>query len=275
MMKLKIFAAIIFALFCNHAVAWTGWSNGTMLSLSKAHSQMQSPLWIKEFPALMSQENTHRIYFQAGVFSDMRYIKENTASTAAISLGYKKSSFGLHYSYSGFSVYNEQQMGFSYGQNFGKRWGLGLSASYITHNKIENEKGDRSLNISISTVCKISSSWKIYSLAEIPVTLYSSQKKTLSERYYFRIGVGYSVLENLSIGVDIAKDLRYPLQGGVGLSYLLAQHFFIYASSEIYPFKNMIGIGYISKRWNIEWYGSYQSPLGFTTSVGVAWKISR
>ncbi|MDR2556197.1 MAG: hypothetical protein LBC49_00605 [Bacteroidales bacterium] len=317
--------------------AWTGWSSGTMLALSKAHDFMQSPVWVKEFPAAMvsdfavtsgasgvrsgtrsdiaavsgkrlgiatvsgtksrtvqsgvmrsgvmrsgvmqsgvMQSGTQSgVSFQMGAFSYMRYIKENTASTAAISLGYKKSAFGLHYSYSGFSLYNEQQIGFSYGQGFGEHWNFGLGASYISYNKVEGLKGDKLLDISLSVICKISSSWKIYSLAEIPVTIFSQQKKTLSQRYYFKVGVGYNVIENLAVGIDITKDLRYPLQGAAGLSYLLAEHFLIYASTEIYPFVHTIGVGYLSKRWNIEWYGSYQTPIGFTTSVGVGWRITK
>jgi hypothetical protein len=350
---------IFFACACTCACpislsAWIGWNSGTILSLSKAHNFMQSPIWIKEFSAAMicdgvdlrarsglsvqsdlgtrsdldgqsgldrrsisgtrsgvaafsgtavsggtvvygsqsgmrsgtrsgtrsgSRSNTQTggaqsgVSFQAGVFSSMRYIKENTASTAAISFGYKKSAFGLHYSYSGFPLYNEQQIGLSYGQSFGKHWNLGVSASYVTDSKIEGLKGDELLDISLSIICKISPSWKIYSLTEIPVTLFSQQKKTLSQRYYFKAGVGYNVLENLAVGIDITKDLRYPLQGAAGLSYLLAEHLLIYASTEIYPFVHTIGLGYLSKRWNIEWYGSYQTPLGFTTSVGIGLKF--
>lgn len=268
-------------------MAWTGWGSGTMLSLSKAHNFMQSPVWVKEFPAAMASNNAafssiaatsdvkSGVSFQMGAFSCTRYIKENTASTAAISLGYKKSAFGLHYSYSGFSLYNEQQAGFSYGQNFGKHWNFGFGASYVSDSKIEGLKGDKLLNISVSAICKVSSSWKIYSLAEIPVTLFSQQKKILLQRYYFKVGVGYNVLENLSVGIDITKDLRYKLQGAAGISYLLAEHFLIYASTEIYPFVHTIGVGYLSKRWNIEWYGSYQTPLGFTSSVGVGWKFCK
>jgi hypothetical protein len=286
--------------------AWTGWNSSCILSLSKAHNDLQSILWVKEFPALIFAEfagsdlpqgrqslrnNSSRrgflrqspqsggsggLHFQAGIFSTMRYIKENTASTVAFSLGRKKTAFGLHYSYSGIPLYNQQQIGLSYAQGFGKSWNFGLSASYIIHSKVEGFRGDALLDISVSALCKISQSWKVYSLAEIPITLFSlSDKKSLSNPYYFRLGIGYSVLENLSLGIDIAKDLRYPLQGAAGLSYLLAKHFLIYASTEVYPFVHTFGLGFLSKKWNVELYGSYQATLGFTTSVGISWRVAK
>jgi hypothetical protein len=286
MIKIKIL--LIFLAFPILLSAWTGWNNGTMLSLSKAHNFMQSPVWVKEFSAAMASDvrasaRTSSVQagawsFQMGAFSSMRYIKENTASTASMSFICKKSAFGLHYSYSGFSLYNEQQIGLSYGQSFGKHWNFGLGASYISESKVEGLKGDKLLDISVSIICKISPSWKIYSLAEIPVTLFSrfsQQHKMLSQRYFFKVGVGYNVLENLAIGIDITKDLRYPLQGAAGISYLLANHFLIYASTEIYPFVHTVGVGYLSQRWNIEWYGSYQTPLGFTTSAGIGIKFGK
>jgi hypothetical protein len=306
---LKRAIILLFIAVCFHCQAWTGWNSNTILSLSKAHNDVQSILWVKEFPALMFAEfsgsdlqqggkrlrsNSRKqglrgqrslsmqeaqngaLHFQAGVFSTIRYIKENTASTVAFSLARKKTAFGLHYSYSGITLYNQQQIGFSYGQSFGKHLNFGLSASYITHSKVEGFRGDALLDISISALCKISPAWKIYSLAEIPITIYSkSEKKSLSNPYYFRLGVGYSIIESLSLGIDIAKDLRYPLQGAAGLSYLLAKHFLIYASTEVYPFVHTFGLGFLSKKWNVELYGSYQATLGFTTSVGISWRVAK
>jgi hypothetical protein len=270
--------------------AWTGWNSGTILSLSKAHNAVWSPVLVKEFSAAAVLDaatisgatitsgavQTSRKSFQMGAFSSMRYIKENSASTVAVSLGHKKSAFGLHYSYSGFSLYNEQQIGFSYGQSFGKDWNLGLGASYIAGSRVEGLQGDRMLDISLSVICRISSLWKVYSLAEIPVTLFShfsAEGQVSPQRYFFKVGVGYNVLENLVAGIDITKDLYYPLQGAAGLSYLLAEHFSVYVSTEVYPFVHTVGVGYISKRWNIEWYGSYQTPFGFTASVGAGVKF--
>ncbi|MEG2665896.1 MAG: hypothetical protein RSA02_02630, partial [Bacteroidales bacterium] len=240
-------------------------------SLADVYPLMSPPFSLEEHPAISVDTGTGLVL---GLFSQIRYIKENNKSGLSFAFKRKNQAFGVHYNFSGFSLYHRHEIGFSYSRIFWRNFRAGLNLSYEQGNRIENRSGDAFLNLNFSCAYRLKKNWRMAFSLKYPFVLSASDKKIWSKALYLRLGVAYRITEDLAIGVDVSKDMRYPIQATLGISYFIKRLILIYGSTSIYPFINTVGIAYASPHFDIGLSGSYQSPLGFCAHISLVWKSS-
>lgn len=207
----------------------------------------------------------------AGTYARYGFIKENGIYGLGACLQKNKNAWYLHYNYQGFSLWNRQQAGFGYARHLLPGLAIGASFGYQTGNRIENRKRESLLELNLSAAFK-TGIWAIGIDFRQPVALYSLQKKAWNRALSLRMGIGCMPFKHLHAGLDLYKDLRYPLQGGLSFGYTIKQMFLLYAQARINPAAYKMGLAFTGKRLHTEIALAYQHPLGFESTVGITWK---
>ena len=223
-------------------------------------------------PALLSihaQEGNPQYFI--GSSAQMGFIKENGLYSLSSGIRYKKDAWNIHYLYKGFPTLNRQAAGLGYARNFLAGFSAGISATYQSTSKIEDRKRESLLDIGFSSAYQ----HKAFSLnftLHYPVVLHSRQRKEWNRSLSLQIGASFRVFEGAHIGADLYKDLRYPLQAGIALSYLIKERFLVYGQTRVNPLSYQLGFAYSRTNLQVEIHCGYHPPLGFESSAGVVWK---
>lgn len=228
-------------------------------------------------PALSALYPQETAVLALGAFCRSAFIKENGHYGISASFAKGKNDWRINYGYQGYSVWHRQQTGFSYGRNLLPGLGLGLFAACRVDSRIENRPGEIWLDIGLSAAFK-RGIWALAFEGGQGVPLRSHQKKEWNQALFLRIGTACRLYKTLHFGIDLYKDLRYPLQGGISFSYGVetarseTPPFLIYAQARIHPAAYKIGFAYTGRRIQAEISFAYQNPVGFETCVGVTVK---
>lgn len=228
-------------------------------------------------PALSALYSQKAAALALGAFCRNAFIKENGHYGISASFGKGKDDWHFHYGYQGFAAWHKQQAGLSYGRNLLPGLGLGLFTACRINSPVENRSGEIWLDIGLSAAFK-RGIWALAFEGGQGVPLRSYQKKEWNQALFLRVGAACRIYRNLHFGIDLYKDLRYALQGGISFAYAIATArsetppFLIYAQTRINPSAYKIGFAYTGRRLQAEISFAYQNPVGFETCVGVTVK---
>ncbi|MCM1042207.1 MAG: hypothetical protein NC396_07265 [Bacteroides sp.] len=226
------------------------------------------------YPALGSMYPQQTPQLAYGAYCRSAFIKENGHSGLSVQAGNNKDCWNLLYDYHGYRVLHRQQIGLSYGRNLLSGLGIGLFSALRLSNPIEDRKAEMLLDIGLSAAFK-RGIWAVAFDARQSVPLRSHLKKEWNHALCLRVGAGCNIYRNLHIGLDIYKDLRYPLQGGLSFAYAIEtprsreQRFIVYAQARVNPAAYKLGLAYTGRRVQAGISASYQNPVGFETCVEI------
>ena len=212
-----------------------------------------------------------------GAFCRSAFIKENGHYGIGASFAKGKDNWSFRYNYQGYPAWHRQQIGLGYGRNILPGLGLGIFTACRTANRIEDRQSEVLLDIGLSAAFK-RGIWSLGFEGGQCVPLRSYQKKEWNHALFLRIGTACNIYKNLHIGIDLYKDLRYALQGGISFSYAIetarsqAPPFLVYAQARINPAAYKIGFAYTGRRIQAEISIAYHNPIGFETCAGVVVK---
>lgn len=234
----------------------------------------EEPGWLSTAgnPALTMLNPQPQVPFLfAGCLARMGFIKENAVYSLDAGLLHGKNAWTLHYQYKGYPVLNQQQSGLGYARNFLPGFSAGIGIAYLTSNKIEDRARESLLELRFSTAFQ-HKIWSFNFKARYPVALRSEQRKEWNRALSLQIGTAIRVFDQIQIGTDLYKDLRYPLQAGISLGYFFKERFLIHGQTRINPLAYQLGFAYTRPALHIEINCGYNPPLGFESSAGVVWK---
>ena len=199
------------------AHAGEGWlSTAGNPALTMATSQLQAPLLF------------------AGCLARMGFVKENAVYGLDAGILRGKNAWTLHYQYKGYPVLNQQQSGIGYARNFLPGFSAGIGIAYLTSSKIEDRAREILLELRFSSVFR-HEIWSFNFKARYPVVIRSEHRKEWNRALSLQIGAAARVFDQIQIGADLYKDLRYPLQAGIALGYLFKERFLIYGQTRVNP----------------------------------------
>ena len=210
-----------------------------------------------------------RLRGQAGVYSYLGFIPENkkTGLGGALSMG--RHSLGLHYEFEGFSLYHKHSAGLSYALAFTDQWQGGVFVRYRRRNRIEDVADKGAVESGLSVACRLEH-WDLSFKAayEIPLQDSGIWQQALS----LLLTAAYRLSDDLSIGVEVGKDIRYPVEAAAAVAYRIKGRFMVFGLCGVYPFRFSLGGGYTAPRFDIIVATAYHPPLGATGQISVSWK---
>ncbi|MDZ4794162.1 MAG: hypothetical protein SGI83_07780 [Bacteroidota bacterium] len=204
----------------------------------------------------------------AAVYAERRFLlTELTNYTAVAGIATSSGNFGIKANYSGFTDYNETQLGLAYGRKLGTKLDIGAQFNYNSI-RISNGYGSASaISFELGTVLHLSD--KLHTGLHInnPVggKFGKDQQEKLSSVYGF--GIGYEASEKFFISTEIEKEEDQPVNVNAGFQYKFIPQLLVRAGMASATSTAWLGLGLTVKSFRLDLTTSYHPQLGITPGI--------
>jgi long-subunit fatty acid transport protein len=211
----------------------------------------------------------------AAVYAERRFLlSELNNYTTAIGLTTKSGNFGLKANYSGFSDYNETQLGLAYGRKLGSKLDIGAQFNYSSI-RIAGGYGTASaISFELGTILHLTDKLNAGIHINNPVggKFGKDQEEKLSSIYGF--GIGYEASEKFFISAEIEKEEEQPVNVNAGFQYKFISQLLVRAGVSSATSSAWIGLGLTIKSFRLDVTTSYHPQLGITPGVLMLFKFN-
>lgn len=194
--------------------------------------------------------------------------------------------FGLSYQYFGYTQYNESKIGLAYAKSLGNGFAAAVQLDYIAY-KLSGDYGHNSIfTFEIGIQKKLSEKIVIGAHAFNPIRAKLTDDPEERVPAIYRLGITYSVSNDLILVLETEKDLDYkPLVRG-GLEYRIAKMAFArlgYSSvpaltgSENLSVSSMYTFGFGLKfgQLDVDFAASMNQTLGWSPAISMVYHFNK
>ena len=204
----------------------------------------------------------------AGVYGERRFLlSELNNYTAAIGLTTKSGNFGIKANYSGFTDYNETQLGLAYGRKLGSKLDIGAQFNYNAVRIAEDYGSATAISFEMGTIFHLTDKLNAGLHINNPIggKFGKDQQEKLSSVYGF--GVGYDASEKFFISAEIEKEEAQPVNVNAGFQYKFIPQLLVRAGMASATSSAWLGLGLTLKSFRLDVTTSYHPQLGITPGV--------
>ena len=205
-----------------------------------------------------------------GLYSHVGFIRENQRTGVSGAWWLGRQTLALHYEFEGFALYHTHAAGFSYATAFTEDWRGGVFVRYKRRNRIEDKADVGAVESGLSVAGRLGA-WDLSFKAAYEIPLQS--RGIWQQALGLLLTASYALSEDLCIGAEVGKDIRYPFEAAVGAAYRMGGHFLFFGQCGVYPLRLSLGGGYTSSRMDVLVSAAYHPPLGATCQIGLSWKV--
>jgi hypothetical protein len=203
----------------------------------------------------------------AGVYGERKFLlSELNTYSAAIGLPTSTGNFGLKANYSGFSDYNETQLGIAYGRKLGSKLDIGAQFNY--HGiRISGYGNASAISFELGTILHISEKLHAGVHVNNPVggKFGKDQQEKLSSVYSF--GLGYDASPKFLVSAEIEKEEDQPVNVNAGMQYKFLPQLLARIGMSSATSAGWLGLGLTLKSFRIDITAAYHPQLGITPGV--------
>jgi hypothetical protein len=201
------------------------------------------------------------------VHGERRFLLSELNNYTAVA-GFKTSSgnFGLKANYSGFSDYNETQIGLAYARSLGSKIDIGAQFNYngIT---IAGYGNASAISFELGTIMHISEKLNAGLHVNNPVggKFGDGKQEKISSVYSF--GVGYDASEKFLVSAEIQKEEDQPVNVNAGMQYKFLPQLLARVGMSSATSSAWLGLGLTIKSFRVDITTSYHPQLGITPGL--------
>lgn len=199
-------------------------------------------------------------------------LNELSNRTIIATLPVSQGSIGLSVNQFGFSNYNENRIGLSYGQQLGKKLSMGIQLNYLNV-RLGGEYGSRSaLSGNIGLLAKIT---KELSLAAVVVNPNRARLSDFTDERFptlIKLGLGYQFSDKLQVISEVVKDIDFDSNLRVGIEYYAVKKLYFRAGYATTPSLTSFGFGVDLTHVKLDFASSFDSNFGFSPQISFSYK---
>ena len=203
----------------------------------------------------------------AGVYGERRFMmNELNTYHAAIGLPTRSGNFGLKAGYSGFSRYNETQIGLAYARNLGSKVDVGVQFNY---NSIRAAGYGNATAISFEAGSVFHISEKLHTGFHVNNPVGGKFGKDQQEKLpsLYTAGFGYEASEKFFFSAEIIKEEDQPVTVNAGFQYKFISQVLARAGMSSATSSAWIGLGLYLKSFRLDVTTSYHPQLGWSPGL--------
>lgn len=211
----------------------------------------------------------------AGVYGERRFLlSELNNYTATIGLTTNSGNFGVKANYSGFSDYNETQLGLAYGRKMGNKVDIGAQINYQSI-RINSYGNASAVSFELGTILHLTDKLHAGLHATNPVggKFGKDQQEKLSSVYSF--GIGYEASDKFLVSAEIQKEEDQAVNVNAGLQYKFIPQLLVRAGMSSATSAAWLGLGLTIKSFRLDVTTSYHPQLGITPGVLMLFNFNR
>lgn len=212
--------------------------------------------------------------FSAGLFGERRFmLNELNYYMAVAALPTSSGNFGLKTSYSGFTDYNETQLGLAYARSLGKRVDIGAQFNY-NGIRIAGYGDASALSFELGTVLHITD--KLHTGVQVNNPIggkFGKDQEKLPSVY--SLGLGYEASEKFLLSAEVAKEENQPINVNAGFQYRFISQLQVRAGVSSAASIVWAGIGVRLNTVRIDITSSYHPQLGITPGLMLVFDLKK
>lgn len=181
-------------------------------------------------------------------------------------------AFGLSIGQYGYSLYNENKLGISYGQRLSETFTLGVQLNYLSTQIGEGYGSNSALSGTIGLFAKLNED---LNLAAVVVNPNQAKLSSFQDERYptlLKLGLGYSISKKVNLLSEVVKDIDYKAVAKLGIAYQALDiiHFRLgYATN---PSLSTLGFGLNLKDFQLDFASGFHSTIGFTPQISISYQ---
>ena len=178
-------------------------------------------------------------------------------------------AFGLSFKQFGFSNYQENKLGFSYGQQLGKKLAMGVQLNYRSVQLSENYGSKNAFTGTIGLQAKITEE---LSLAAVVINPNHTKLADYDDERIptvFKLGLGYTFSKKVQVLSELVKDIDFNPDIKFGIEYQPIEILYIRIGYSTSPSLSSFGFGLEFRQFTLDIASSFDSNLGFSPQVSL------
>ena len=205
----------------------------------------------------------------AGVYGERRFMLAELSNYSGVfALPTSSGNFGLKAGYSGFSDYNETQIGLAYARKLGAKLDIGAQFNYYGMRIAENGNAT-AIGFELGAIMHLTE--KLHTGFQIsnPVggKFGSDKQEKLASLYSF--GIGYDASEKFLVSMEVQKEEDQPVNINAGLQYKFIPQLMARAGVSSASSTCWLGLGLSLKSFRLDVSAGYHSQLGITPALAL------
>jgi hypothetical protein len=203
----------------------------------------------------------------AGVYGERRFLLSELSNyNAVVGLPTHSGNFGLNAGYSGFSDYNETQLGLAYARKLGSKVDAGVQFNY---NGIRIAGYGNASAISFEAGGIFHLSDKLHTGFHINNPVGGKFGKDQQEKLpsVYTVGFGYDASEKFFFSAEIIKEEDQPVNINAGIQYKFISQLLARAGMSTATSSAWLGIGLAWRSFRLDVTTSYHPQLGITPGL--------
>ena len=213
--------------------------------------------------------------FSLGISYENRFgLSELGLSNLNMAIPFKFGTFGLTVQQFGFSDYNENKFGLSYGMQLSSKVTLGGQIDYFLINIAEAQTTNKEaiaveLGMQIKATEKFQLAAHVFNLTNSELTGDYQEKLPM----VLTLGVKYDFSKKVFAVVDLEKNIDLPANLKAGIEYHPVDAFYFRGGINTYDFHFSGGLGAEIKNFQIDLGFSHQTYLGYISQIALKYSI--
>ncbi len=206
-------------------------------------------------------------YTGIAVYGERGFMLEDfNRYAAAFGMASRMGNFGLKAAYSGFSDFNETQLGLAYGRKLGSKLDIGAQFNY---NGIRIAGYGNATAISFEAGAIVHVSEKLHAGIHINNPVGGKFDKAGDEKIasVYTVGFGFEASEKFFASTEIVKEEDQPVNVNTGFQYKLIPQLLIRAGISTATSTGWLGIGFSWRTFRADITSSYHQQLGLTPGL--------
>jgi hypothetical protein len=203
----------------------------------------------------------------AAVYGERRFLLgELNNYSAVIGMPTSSGNFAVKANYSGFSDYNETQLGIAYGRKLGNKADIGAQFNYYAI-RMAGYGNASAISFELGTILHITDRLHAGVHVNNPAggKFGKDQQEKLSSLYSF--GLGYDASKKFLVSVEIEKEESQPVNVNAGIQYKFLPQLLARAGIATATSTGWLGIGLSFKSFRLDVTAGYHPQLGVTPGV--------
>jgi hypothetical protein len=204
-------------------------------------------------------------------YSNSFLVKELALKTVAATYALKNSGFGLSLSQFGYSQYQENRIGLSYGIKLSEKFGVGVQLNYFNLKIGEGYGSTGILTAKIGIYTKITDELSLAATLSNPTRAKLNEYKDERLPTEIQIGLNYEFSKKLNTSIQVSKDLEFDPTIQLGLEYQVIEILYLRAGVASKPAESSFGFGLLLKDVQLDFASCFDSNLGFSPKVSLSY----
>lgn len=204
-------------------------------------------------------------------YSNSFLVKELAHKSIVATYALKNSGFGLSLSQFGYSLYQENKVGLSYGLKLSDNFGAGVQLNYFNLKIGEGYGSTGVLMAKVGVYTKITDELSLAATISNPTRAQLNDYKDERLPTEIQIGLNYEFSKKLNTSIQVAKDLDFDPSLQLGLEYQVIEILYLRAGIANKPAESTFGFGIFFKDFQMDFASCFDSNLGFSPKISLSY----